>query len=441
MTTWSRQASRVRQQFGGMDARRSRNTAWALAALVLVIGGAYATYLGGQVRYLDERVYLQLAHYLVHGHGYTADGTTPTAYRPPGYPFLLAGVELAHGGIFVMRMLNFAALAGSVLFAHRLVLRIASPGIAAAAAAVVAIYPLFIYAAGALYPQITATFLLLAALELVQRAGDSQVSFRARMRLAVITGLILGVLTEDVPTFGVTAVAMCAWLLFRKLAGARSVAGLAFAAFAILPGLWCVRNAVEMHAFVPVSTNNGVNLLLGNSVHANAFGGRLVDIRQYEDPAHAQHLGEVALDHRFTSEAWAWVRDNPARAGWLYVEKVASNFSYSSPLATQGADSSGKKLLAAVSYYPILLLALARLLLWRRRPLLPLEKGIAGLIAANVLLLAVFYTRVRFRIPLDALTIALAASGLSRILSVWRDKKALQAPLGQSSLGTASARE
>jgi len=74
-------------------------------------------------------------------------------------------------------------------------------------------------------------------------------------------------------------------------------------------------------------------------------------------------------------------------------------------------------LLSAVSYYPLLLLALLRLLLYRRWPLRPTEKLIAITIVVNVLLLAVFFTRLRFRVPLDGLTIVLAASTVTNYLS------------------------
>jgi 4-amino-4-deoxy-L-arabinose transferase-like glycosyltransferase len=404
--------------------RHSRRIAWMLAGLVAVGGAGYAAELGQRVRYLDERVYLQLATYLVHGHGYTADGLTPTAYRPPGYPFMLALIDFAHGGIFAMRMLNFVALAASVLLVHRLALRIARPAVAVLAAVVTAVYPLFIYAAGTLYPQTVAGFLLLASLAVMLRATDPDVATRRRWQLALFAGLLLGILTETVPTFGPTAVALCALPLLRRTPAKKALAGVAVLAFAALPVAWCVRNAVEMHALIPVSTNNGVNILLGNSEHANAFGGRVVDISQYEDPAHAEGLGEVALDHRFTSDALTWIRQHPGRASVLYVEKLASNFTYSSPLATEDRNSTGKDLLSAVSYYPILLLAVVRILLWRRAPLSRLERGIFWLIVGNVCLLAVFYTRLRFRIPLDTLTIVLAAGGVEQLTRQWSKRGA-----------------
>jgi 4-amino-4-deoxy-L-arabinose transferase-like glycosyltransferase len=437
MTSLTTPAGGRLHQFGEFITRRSNRIAWALAGVVVIIGGGYSAYLGSRIRYLDERVYVQLARYLVHGHGYTADGSTPTAYRPPGYGFILAAVDLVHGGVFTMRMLNFIALAATVILVHRLVLRFTSPAIAVLAAAATAFYPLFIYTAGTLYPQVIAGFLVVAALSLVLRATDPDQTTRRRWQLAIAAGLVLGVLTEAVPTFGPTAVLLCAIPVLRRIDGRWLIASIMLASFAVLPVAWCVRNAVEMHAFIPVSTNNGVNLLLGNSEHANAFGGRVVDISQYEDPAHAEGLGEVALDNRFTSDSVTWMKANPGRTVTLYIEKYASNFTYSSPLATANRSSTANDLLVAVSYYPILALALFRLALWRRRPLSRLEKGVALLIFGNVALLAVFYTRLRFRIPLDTLTIVLAAGGAYQLAAMWRTARTARTPVAPTLVSTA----
>jgi len=58
-----------------------------------------------------------------------------------------------------------------------------------------------------------------------------------------------------------------------------------------------------------------------------------------------------------------------------------------------------------------------RILLFRRFPLHPTEKMLLGVIVLNVLILSVFYTRIRFRVPLDGFTIILAASMVTTFLS------------------------
>lgn len=388
--------------------------------LSLVIGGGYSIVLGGELRFYDEHVYVGIVRSMAHGHGFSLAGGQPTAYRPPGYLFLLLPVYLVTGGsVLAMRLVGVLALTGSVWFTYLLGRRVHTPGTGALAALVVACYPLLIYTATTLYPQVPALFLLLLTLELANRALPSDASHRLVM--AVLAGLVGGLLVLTVPTFGVTAVGLVVWLAWRQRRSAhrvswRTVAAL-IVALAVLPALWCVRNAVALHAFVPVSTNDGVNLLLGNSPGATASSGTSVDLGTYSAVVTERHYGEVEQDHFYTSQALDWIRSHPGSAAALYAGKVANNFSYADDLATSSASSSAQNLLSAVSYYPILLLALLRIVASRRWPLRPTEQLIAWTILVNVLLLAVFFTRIRFRVPLDGLTIVLAASTVTHLLA------------------------
>jgi len=400
----------------------ARTIALVAVAVSVMIAGGYALFLGTELRYFDEQVYVSLTHSLAHGHGFSLDGVQPTAYRPPGYIFLLLPVYLVTGGsVLAIRMVGVVALAGSVWFTYLLGRRAHSPATGAIAAVVVACYPLLIYTATTLYPQVPALFLLLAMVEVGLRALPADgVTGRHRLLMAVVAGLLGGLLTLTVPTFGVTVVGLVLWLAWRQWRTNRRVAWRSVAvlivAVAVLPVGWSARNLAQLHTFVPVSTNNGVNLLLGNSPHATPGAGRNADISSYEAVAKQRQFGEVTLDRFYTQQALIWIHDNPGRAATLYAEKVANNFSYHDELATSGQHSTAQDLVSALSYYPILALALLRIALFRRFPLHPTEKLLIGTIGVNVLLLAVYFTRLRLRVPLDALTIVLAASVVTHFL-------------------------
>lgn len=418
----------------------ARTIALAAVGVSVMIAGGYALFLGGELRFYDEQVYVSLTRSLAHGHGFTLDGVQPTAYRPPGYVFALLPVYLASGGsVLAMRMVGVLALAGSAWFAYLIGRRAHAPATGALAAVVVACYPLLIYTATTLYPQVPALFLLLAMIETGLRAlpADGKTG-RHRLLMALLSGLLGGVLTLTVPTFGVTVVGFVLWLMWRQRRARgrimwRSVAVVIVAA-AVLPVVWSARNEAQLHTFVPVSTNDGVNLLLGNSPNATPDSGTNTDISTYETIAKQRKFGEVQLDHFYTGQALKWIKENPGHAAVLYAEKVANNFSYHDDLATSGQHSalssslppraqlsplparSAQDLVSALSFYPILALALLRVVLFRRFPLRPEEKLLLGTIVVNVLLLAVFFTRLRFRVPLDALTIILAASMVTQFL-------------------------
>jgi len=85
-------------------------------------------------------------------------------------------------------------------------------------------------------------------------------------------------------------------------------------------------------------------------------------------------------------------------------------------LATSGQRSPAQDLLSALSYYPLLALFALRVLVARRWRLTSLEKLLITLVLGNVLLLAVFYTRLRFRVPLDGLMLISAAAMLAELV-------------------------
>jgi hypothetical protein len=399
--------------------RNAGRIALCAVGLALVLSGGYAVMLGGELRFLDENVYLELTRSMANGQGYAADGSV-TAYRPPGYPFLLLPFYLLGGGsVLVLRLAGIAALAGSVWFAYLLGRRAGSPAVGALAAVVLACYPLLVYTATALYPQVPALFLLLAMLEYALRAREPD----RRFLWAVLCGLSAGLLTITVPSFAPSLLVVLCFLGRRLWRAALLILVVA----AIIPGAWCLRNAVELHAFVPVSTNNGVNLLLGNSPDATPSSGTSADISAYDRQAKELRLDEAGIDAFYRNSAVDWMIAHPGDAATLYAGKVAHNFAYSDTLKTSGQGASD--LLAALTFYPVLALAVLRVALLRRFPLSRVEKTAVWLIALNVVLLAVFFTRVRFRVPLDGLTILLAASavvclcqGNLRRGNLWRGK-------------------
>lgn len=408
----------------------SRRVVLVALALSLLATTAYAILLSDQLRYLDERDYVELARAMSAGNGFSTASGAATAYRPPGYPLLLLPACLVSGGsVLAMRMVGVLSLAGAIWLVFLLGRRAHSGAVGALAAVLMAAYPLLAYTATALYPQVPALFLLLLWLHMTLLAM-SPVAPRApgrRFGYAAVGGLAGGLLTLTVPTFGPFVLATLGWLAWRHRHAEhrrrilRAVAA-GVLAVAILPTAWCIRNAVQLHAFVPVSTNNGVNLLLGNSEKVTAASGPGGDISGYRQRAERLGLDEVELDRFYRDQALGWITAHPARAGELYLQKVAQNFSFRNELATTGQNNAARDVVSALTFYPVLALAVLRVLMWRRQPLSTAEKVAAGLVAGHVLLLALFFTRLRLRVPLDGLTILLAAAAVVVLLQLWMSR-------------------
>lgn len=405
----------------------SRKIALVALVLNLLATTVYVIVLSDQLRYLDERDYVDLTHSMAQGNGYRT-GSGPTAYRPPGYPLLLLPVHLVTGGsVPAMRMVGVLSLAGAIWLVFLLGRRAHSGALGALAAVGMAGYPLLGYTATALYPQVPALFLMLLCLHLALRMVSAELAPGRRRGYAVIIGLAGGLLTLTVPTFGPFVLAVLGWLAWRHRQAAhrrwvlRALAT-SLLAFTLLPAAWAVRNAVQLHAFVPISTNTGVNLLLGNSEHVTAASGPGGDVGAYRQRADQLDLSEVELDRFYRDEALDWIAAHPARAAELYLQKVVQNFSFRNDLATSGHSSTVRDLVSALSFYPLLGLALIRVLMLRSAPLSPAEKAAAWLVIGHVLLLAVFFTRLRLRVPLDGLTILLAASAGLHLLHRWANR-------------------
>jgi 4-amino-4-deoxy-L-arabinose transferase-like glycosyltransferase len=397
----------------------ARAVALAAVLVTLVVGAGYAATLGSALRFWDEQTYVAIADNLASGNGYSQFGNGPTAYRPPGYPLLLGLLRVAGVGPLGFRLVNVLFLAGSVYLVYALARRVGGPRAAVIATVAAAAYPLFYFQTGAIYPQALAMLLLLAGLRLALACRDAGPT-RRRLWLGAALGLCFGALVLTVPTFAVLFLVVLVWLLVVARRAAVPLVAVALLTAVLLPGAWCVRNAVQLHAFIPLSTNNGVNLLLGNNEHAGPTTNTQVDIGRYVDVVEARHLDEIAADRYFQQSAIEWITAHPRQAAWLYLGKALNYFNFRNQLATPGESSAVRDIVSALTFYPVLALVVVRLLLARRRRLSSFEVLLVSLIVGNALVLAVYFTRLRYRIPLDSLAIVVAAGAVALL---WRGRE------------------
>jgi hypothetical protein len=397
--------SRLDRSLAWLEARAPWLVA-ALAAGLFVAGSLYAVRLGPELPYWDEREYVELAEGLLERGEFGLAGDR--AFRPPLYPALLALLLQLGASVTVLRVANFALLAGSAVLLYALARRTSGLRLGGLlAAAGILGYPVLVYAAGKLYPQTLAGFLWLLALLLLLRPAPLPT------RRALAAGLTYGLLVLTVPTFLPLLGLLLLWSLWQAGWRALRPGVLVVAATLAVMAPWTLRNDAVLGHWVPVSTNSGVNLLLGNSEHARPELGTNVDISRYHEQAAG--LGEVERDRVYRDAALAWIRENPRAALELYAAKCLQYFAFSEQLATAQEASSLRTLLMAATYLPLLALALGPLGL-RRRQASAAELALAGLYLANGLLMAVFFTRIRFRLPLDLMLLALAGGAVARLL-------------------------
>lgn len=392
-----------------LEAWKNRSLLWS-SVFVVAAGVAYCISLGSRIRFPDERDYLRLAENLSQHGIYSLDGVHSTAFRPPGYPLLLGLLRDLGASVTVLRALNVAFLVVVVWGAWWLAGRVGGPAAATIAAPIAAVYPIGFYTMGSLYPQTMGAALLMAGLVAV-------VSLRGSARpwpRAVGAGAAFSALIVTIPTFALVLVIGAIWLLIkdRRIGPVLVIVALA----AVLPVAWSIRSTAAMDSFVPASTNNGLNLLLGNSQHAGARTGAITDIDSYRREVRQRGLDEVETDTFYRNAALDWIRANPGRATVLFVEKTVNYFAPFDQLATDAESSVAEEVIAVLTYWPLLALFLWRLILWRRDRPGDIEKLLILVYLISAPAQAVFFTRVRFRMPLDYVLIVVVAAFLAYLL-------------------------
>ncbi len=371
----------------------------ALVISTLVLGIVFVLAVGAPLRFADERKYLELARSLAHD-GVYAYGGRPTAYQPPGWPAFLAIFVRLGVGLRGLHVLNFVLLAVTFILLYRLGRAWGDRGAGALAACLAASSPLLLYTASTLYPQTMAGVLLVSSLLLVAARE------RTSVPRAGLAGAIFGVLLLTVPTLGILVGLVALWMVWPSRRALGSVIVMVTVA-SLLVGVWTVRNHHTFGRFVAVSTNGGFNLLLGNSPDTRPNSGTNVDISSYRQSARG--LSEVDTDRAFRAAAIRNIRDDPGRTAALYIGKLANHFVPRDELATPGRGSRLSQLVLMMASGGLFALFLVRLAMWRRVRPTPLEKLLISLYLAGAVTYSVFFTRARFRVPLDLLVCLLIA--------------------------------
>ena len=307
--------------------------AWLLFALRTPVGGG------------DAAFYLQTARSVADGHGYEVAGQA-TALWPPGYSFVLGAALWAtpFGDVAMAGALNLVLGTATVALVGLLARRLLGPRSAVVAAALVAMFPSMIMFTGAILTETLCNFLVVAMLAVLLwhpwRATDGSVVLPSIRRVALVGAIAGAAMLVRPPIVASVLLLPVSWWLARaaRRASAVRVAVLVGAMCAVvLP--WTVRNAARMDAFVPISTNTGINLCIGNNPEAK--GGFGVPGYCFDDlPPELTTRGEGERDRVLRQRASDWIVDNPLEQPRLVVLRTYTLFANDSA-AVAVAESFG----------------------------------------------------------------------------------------------------
>jgi 4-amino-4-deoxy-L-arabinose transferase-like glycosyltransferase len=373
----------------------------------------------------------------------------PTAYRPPAYPYFVGGVyavanwlglDSSHGHLTGSRWTDvrlLQALIGvlTVLLIGLIVRQIWRRGPDLVAMGLSAVFPPFLALSDSLLSENLLVPLVLAAVAAVLRYRETR-----GLRWVGVAGVLTGLATLTHANAAVLVLPLAAgvwatpWraspdgLASEFASRARGIGPAALlvvvAALTVLP--WTIRNAVELHAFVPVSTEAGPTL--AGTYNATAARQTTLPgnwIPWWEDGVNAAALrraagSEVRTDAALQSDGLHYALHHPS-----YVVTVAAR-NVQRMLGLGGSrwvslyatgTSTPRRLIALDGYAILLILPFALVGAFSRtaRAAPRFLWFVPLLLLASVVLL-VSYERVRT--PVDPFLLMLAAIPVARLLEL-----------------------
>jgi len=209
---------------------------------------------------VDTPAYVTLAENLLAGRGLSYAGQ-PSAFRPPGYPFLLAGMMWLFGSHYVeaVRWLQFALGLATVYLCARVTARMFGEQAWSAGLAIALLFPTLFLMTGNVLTECTGAFLSVVFLHLLVEDIS-----RPRLSTAAGLGLTSGLAVLFRSNMAVLVLIALGAMLRAKGGGPRwrrAALMVALAGFVVAP--WAIRNLVVFRGQVLFSTQGGLNAAVG----------------------------------------------------------------------------------------------------------------------------------------------------------------------------------
>lgn len=376
----------------------------------------------------DGYAYHQIAENLVAGHGFALAPGRPTAFRPFGYPCLLAAVHRMTGE-YVVSIQIIQALLGSLLVlpTFQIARRLLSPLTAASVGLAVALHPVLLYLPALFSPGQVALFLQMCLLYLALSVSKRDDRFPRAFFGFVFVGTAATLMRPELlllPLLLALGHLLSAGL--RSLSvRCLSLTALLATALAVVPPV--VRNYCVFREFIPLPTIGGATFWGANN--AAASGGWILPSEEAWpdlDPP-GSTLGWPGLTEkesaaRFYAASWAWIRKNPSQALALVPRKIVRSWT----LSYADQDRTNTLSLAVHLSHSLFILSafLGMAVAWRccRRHAWLLSAPVALWIAKTV----VFYGSARHTamvLPVLSLLSGIALEAIGRSLVEYRAKE------------------
>lgn len=364
-----------------------------------------------------------VARSIVSGKGFSSPyvgDTGPTAWFPPLYPYLLAGIFKIFGlfskaSAIAVLALNSVFSALTVIPIVAIARRSIGERVARVAGWIWAFFPYAIWAAAERIWENSLTTLLLALLVWFTLVIDG----KATNRRWIGYGLLWGVAALSNPAVLAVLPFLLAWLCWRRRRrGERWLfsASIALLTLVLVVAPWDIRNYVVLHKILPLRDNFWVEVRVGNT-------GDISDI--YPDWAipstsaaqwnELHRVGEIAYIAEMRQLALRFISENPGVFAWLTWKRFVFVWTGFWSLQPEYARHEPLQLPNVFFCSSVTLLMLVGLLLvWRdRREHFP---PYAAVLAAYPAVYYVTHPTMDYRHPIDPILVILIAYAVLSVL-------------------------
>lgn len=401
---------------------RHKNLIYIVLVIAFFVRLGYVLTLGEKLYWEDEHDYSALGQSLADGKGFVNAAGEPTAFRPVGYPLLLAALHAVN-----LQEPSEVRLAQTVLgvicvwLVYLLALLLMPRGYAVLAAFYAALYPYFIFMTGTLLASLWFSVTLLAFTYLFMQGERKR-----KIWLFGMSGIFLGISALSVTTATMLAPAAILWLILKNRNSMRSIlryAAVFSAAFFLIVAPWMLRNQQSL-GVAQLSTNGGRNLWLGNNPASTINTGSDIDMPA-DLQARIDAASEVEADRIYSAEAKTHIYAHPQRFLLLSVKKGAALWRVDPSPTTAGYSTNSRvdDWVSVLSYTPVLLLAIASFFLAKRAQKIDTLLWIFFFLQFTAMH-AVYISKVRFRLPLDHFLIIMAVFAIHQLFALKQEKLA-----------------
>jgi 4-amino-4-deoxy-L-arabinose transferase-like glycosyltransferase len=418
---------------------RLRKVATSLTLIMVIALGARVTFawnqeskmcadLVGLVPFLNETG--NIAYSLAAGHGFSSpywQETGPTAWLTPVYPALVAeifrifGIHTPHA-FFAIVFLNILFSAATCVPLFYVGKRVGGLPVASGAAWLWAIYPnAIIIPYEWVWDTSLAALLMATILWATLELADSQ-----NLRAWCGYGLLWGFALMTNPSLGSVLPVLLGWAAYRawkqgRLRLSRPALACGIAVLCCVP--WTVRNYLAFHKFIPLRSNFPFELWLGN----NEQFDEQTQVVPPADPERAEirnyiHMGETAFMQDKWKKAVAFITTHPKLELILYGRRIVATWTgMEKPIeGFRDAESPLVRLVLVTNTLAAIgalcgILALARSGNVYAFPL-------AAVPLVYPLIYYVTHTSLRYRHPIDPVTLLLAAVAVAAVFQKRRGR-------------------